>query len=177
MRWIFSWLRQGHWFIKRVHVSEAIDKLNTAIAKAIANSKWTSLPDGTTYCNDFCQEILGDLGCHDLDGLLARDMGEKVLSLIASAGDSISPWQEITWQKAIENAKIGIPVLGWAEIPEEKHAHVVIVAPEDPEESGTFGGLVPMCASIARNPFQNRIMKISEAYRVANKPRYFAWLG
>jgi len=152
-------------------------KLNAAIEAAINNAAWKSLPDGTTFCNDFCQQILNAMGCKELDGLKARDMGMRVLDAIARTGDTISSWQEVTAQKAVDMAKTGTAVLGWSPILEEAHGHVVIVAPEAMEDSGTFGGPVPMCASIAKYPFLNRIMKVSEAYRVANKPRYFAWLG
>ena len=153
------------------------ESLIKAIKRAIDNPAFRSKPDGTTFCNLFCQQILNDLGCHDLDGLIAREMGEKVLDLIALSGDSMVSWQEVTWQKSIEIAKIGYPVLGWSPCLLEEHGHVVIIAPEEPELSKTFGGLVPMCASISRYPFENRIQKISEAYRIADKPRYLAWLG
>jgi len=152
-------------------------KLTAAIAAAIANPAWKSTPDGVTHCNGFCQQILNAGGCHDLDGLVARDMGNTVLAIIAKAGDNICQWQEVTAQKAVDAAMAGYFVLGWSPILEETHGHVVIIAPEPMEMSGTFGGFVPMCASIAPSPFLNRIMTIAEAYRVANKPRFFQWQG
>jgi hypothetical protein len=151
--------------------------LTAAISAAIANPAWKSTSDGTTFCNEFCQEILHTANCHELDGLVARDMGNKIVTDIMAAGDGLCKWQEVTAQKAVDAAKIGAFVLGWSPILEEQHGHVVIVAPEDMEDSGTFGCPVPMVASIAPYPFLNRIMKVSEAYRVANKPRFFQWLG
>jgi hypothetical protein len=156
-------------------IMPSLENLNSAINRAITNEEFNSIP-GTTYCNQFCQQILNDLGCHDLDGLMARDMGQKILALITQ-GYPPCLWLEMNASQSVEKAKSGIPVLGWAAIEQETHGHVVIIAPEDMELSTTFGCDVPMCASIAPAPFKNRIMKISEAYRKENSPRYFAWLG
>src|SRR5260221_2236655 len=131
------------WRIVRMH--DPADSLSEAIDAAVANPAWKSRPDGTTFCNYFCQEILHAAGCKDLDDLDARDMGLKVLNEIARAGDGFCAWLEITASKAVELAKAGKFVLGWAPIMNEAHGHVVIVAPEDMEQSGTFGRSVPMC--------------------------------
>lgn len=169
----YMWRRiLERWGIRRVS-DPATPKLTAAINQAVANKAWTSLPDGTTFCNSFCQQILHAFGCHELDGMVAREMGERVLQDIARAGEGLCNWQEVIPAKAVEMAKQDCLVLGWSACEGEAHGHVVVVAPEDMEDSGTFGTKVPMCASIAKYPFQNRVMKVSEAYRVANKPRYF----
>jgi hypothetical protein len=154
---------------------DTMTKLQGAIETAVADKRWTSLPDGTTFCNLFCQEIAHAFGCYFLDGLAAREMGERIISEIGSAGDGVASWQEVAAQRAVDMAKADSFVLGWAPILDQEHGHVVVVAPEDMEQSDTFGSRVPMCASIAKYPFSNRVMKVSEAYRVANKPRYFLW--
>lgn len=176
--WKYLWSKIfGQWTVKKMPDEKPTAKLSAAINAAIENKAWTSLPDGTTFCNDFCQEIAHAFGITELDGMLARAMGEHILSVIAAAGSQPCRWQEVTAAKAVEMAMQGSFILGWSSVEGEAHGHVVVVAPEVMEMSITFGGPVPMVASIAPNPFLNRIMKVSEAYRVANKPSFFAWLG
>lgn len=166
---------------RMTEIDERVAKLSELLAAAC--TRWESKPDGTTYCNFFCQEIARGFGITELDlsggaPLMAADMGPKIQRLIQDAQLDGTPckWREDVAQRAVEHAKKGGFVLAWAGAPVgEKHGHVAVLAPEDMEMSGTFGYPVPRCASIARNPFHNRIGRVSEFFKASNKPVYFLY--
>lgn len=153
-------------------IEELVKKLQIAIDRANHNSDWDSTPDGTTHCNSYCFQIASDVApaaARDMLGgdgqiLMATPMGEKLLKL---GGD----WRQDIAQRAVDHAKKGGFALGWAGAPVGHHGHVVVVAPQDMQDSLSFGGKVPMVASIAgygKGP--NRIDKASWFYKADNKP-------
>lgn len=161
-------------------IEDRVKKLTSVIAQALSNPRWESLADGTTFCNDCVCEIADELGVPDLRDdqgtpRIAESMGQKILRVIADAKDAGKPckWRQDVAERAVSHAKKGGFGFGWS--PElsavgAKHNHVVVVAPLDMEDSSTFGYKVPMVASIARYPFENRVMKTSEAYRKKDAP-------
>ena len=159
---------------------EAAAALTERLEAACDNPAWNSLPDGTTYCNYFCQQVAHAFGIKDLDQpngapLMAADMGPKLREFMKEPG---CPWREVSMAKAQELANRGEFVLGWAGAPEgEHHGHVVVIAPGEMENSASFGYPVPLCASIAKydpkGESKNRIDKVSIFYRADNKPVYF----
>ena len=154
------------------------DLLNQLISEAMSNPDWVSTP-GVTHCNSTVIYIANGFNIHDLDGLMARDMGEIIKRMISmSQGlDQSCKWMEDTPVNAVVHAKGGNFAFAWSPILQETHGHVAVVAPEDMEFSGTYGSQVPMVASISPYPFSNRIQKVSEAFRVINKPAYFLYKG
>jgi hypothetical protein len=61
-------------------------------------------------------------------------------------------------------------------VAEEPHGHVVVAAPMPCQLSGSWGGMVPMVAHVGGGKTPNGIVKLSEAFRLAQRPRLKAYL-
>lgn len=152
---------------RKANAAKLMDLCNQAVSDPKFNS--VKLPDGTwqTYCNEGSQFILNGVGCHDLDGLTANQMASKLQSLIEKSNTG---WiLEDQWSRATSQAqKGGIALFIWDN--PNGHGHVCVVSPEPMQQSGSWGCLVPMVASIGEvPPNKNAILRLSQSFLLADK--------
>jgi hypothetical protein len=121
--------------------------------------------DGMTFCNFFVREVARWFDCTDFDDEGDWEkMASDYLDIMKKGGN----WVEVGSEIGASAAQAGRLVVAGASAPEgEKHAHVVIVAPEKMSYSGSWDALVPAVANVGRTVFYGQ--RISMAFKAAQK--------
>lgn len=117
-----------------------------------------------TYCNVAARRIAEGMGYFGFTpDMLANDM----IALMSVD----SKWREEPFEprRISDFALKGVLVLIGLE--DHPHGHVVAAAPEAAQESGSWGGPVPMVAQVGTAKIGNGIKKLSEAFRLADRAR------
>ena len=137
-------------------------KLKAACDAAIANpayqpkkTEWGTLE---THCNQAVVEIAGKMGVG-----LPLVCADELCDLFAQKWELVSP----------ENA-VQIALFGGVCVAGRKftgHGHVAVVYPAQMQFSATYQKAVPVLANVGK---ENRVMRVSEAFREAEAPDYWA---
>lgn len=145
---------------------EKAAKLATLCTQAVNNPGWVAhdiTGDGVpeTFCNRSVASIAAGMGCLDLRE--DQTANQMILSMISLPG-----WrQEFDLERVAPLAARGVlVVLG---VIEAVHGHVVVAAPAPAQESGSWGGLVPMVAQVGTAAVGNGIKRLSEAFKAAKR--------
>ena len=151
-----------------------VEKLRMLCEAAVNNPEFVAhdiTGDGVpeTFCNRSVASIAQGMGSEDL----RPDMSANQMILHMSA---LPGWrEEFDLERVAPLAGRGVlVVLG---VPEPVHGHVVVAAPLPAEESGSWGGLVPMVAQVGAAAIGNGLKRLSAAFKAAKRPelRIFIW--
>lgn len=120
--------------------------------------------DGKTFCNVASRKIAEGMGYFGItSNMLANDL---ILFLASAPG-----WAEGTLASAHAYALNG--GLAFIALSEAPHGHIAAVYPAPMQESGTWGGPVPMLANVGRTI---GVMKLSAVFKVADKEKLRAFV-
>ncbi|MDD5302041.1 MAG: hypothetical protein PHS14_02945 [Elusimicrobia bacterium] len=145
---------------------EKAAKLATLCADAVSNPEWIAhdiTGDGIaeTFCNRAAASIAEGMGCLDLRP--DQTANQMILAMMALPG-----WrQEFDLARVAPLAQRGVLVMLAAVGP--VHGHIVAAAPLPPEESGSWGGPVPMVAQVGTAAIGNGIKRLSQAFKAADR--------
>jgi hypothetical protein len=124
---------------------------------------------GTTYCNVAVMGIAAQMGCQELNGLIADEIYQVM------ATNPSGRWTKVEGAEATLHALGG--GLAIAGLPShrlmEAHGHVAVVYPQGMEASGSLGHDVPMLANVGKTV---GVMKSTAAFPVADgEAEYYIW--
>jgi hypothetical protein len=144
--------------------------LKNACDVAMSDPKFQPDPEaGVTHCNQAVAYVAGQLGCHELDGLMA-DEQYQVMATNASGH-----WRKVDGSTATLHALDGGLAIAamTSQRTGQAHGHVAVVYPEGMQASPSLGHDVPTLANVGR--FVG-VVKSSAAFPVANgEADYFVW--
>ena len=132
--------------------------------EAVANPAWEPR-GGTTYCNRAVSFIAQGMGYF---GFINDQLANEMISSMASN----PAWREEHDFGRIEALAMrgALIIFGLQDHP---HGHVCVAFPAKAEDSGTWGGKVPMVCNIGKS---NGIIRLSQAFRVADRPLLHAYV-
>lgn len=142
--------------------------------EAVANPSWVAhdiTGDGVaeTFCNRAAAFIAQGMGYFDFP---AKISANQMIEHMASRSDSWT--EEHDLDRVADLAQKGaLIILGVTEV---AHGHVTVAAPLPPEMSGSLGYKVPMVAHVGGGKTPNGIVKVSEAFKLAQIPRLRAFV-
>lgn len=161
----------------------AVSRLAAAQAEAIAMFPADPIPgpgdqprhslvkqEWRTKCNFGVQHVAHALYCHDLDGLRADQMVQKL-------GAGYAPWREDSLERGVEHAlRGGLAIVGWDNPADGKSGHVATIAPREMALSPSWGVKVPFLANVG-TPEAQGIKLMSACFRrhQAHAIRCFLW--
>ena len=138
-----------------VRLKAACDKAVTEPAFQPHKTEWGTLE---THCNQAVVEIAGEMGI-EIPLLLANELCD----LFAEKWEKVSPGNAVQ-----------IAMLGGIAVAAKKftdHGHVAIIYPVQMQHSETYCQNVPVVANVGK---ENRVMRVSEAFKHCDAPDYFA---
>lgn len=131
--------------------------------------KYAADEDGTTHCNEFVQSACNEIGCHDLDGMLATEM-------IDTMRGRPQAWKQVTFADAQAIANNDhLVIIGWRNPEEGEHSHVCLVIPGTMIWSNSFGKDLPVVANAGKTTFYGRVA--SYAFLSDMVLECYIWLG
>lgn len=144
--------------------AERVARLRSLGMEAVTNPAF--LPrDGKTYCNLAARFVAQGMGCFQIP---ANMLANQMLDFLAHA----EGWREDSLERGHAAAcRGGLAFVGAQADP---HGHILSMAPEPKQWSGTWGDAVPLGYNVGRS---NGLMKLSQAFKKADRPRLrtFVW--
>ena len=117
-----------------------------AIHLPLCRPEYAPLPDGTTHCNQFVDEVATAMGYRGFHGIVAN----QIIDMMAANGDH---WSVINMEQAQDMANGGTLII--AGMKADPHGHVCVVCPGKPKTSGRWG-VVPSVANVGAQVFIGR---------------------
>lgn len=145
---------------------EKAAKLEALCTDAVSNPEWiahdiTGDKVDETFCNRAAAFIAQGMGSDDLQP--DQYANQMVLRMMTLPG-----WrEEFDLARVAPLAQRGVLVMLAAV--GAKHGHIVAAAPFPAEESGSWGGLVPMVAQVGTAAIGNGIKKLSHAFKAVDR--------
>ena len=153
----------GSGYSVEVERMENIMKLKLLCDEAVANPSFEPR-DGKTFCNFGARFIAEGMG---FMGFPANILANEMIGFLATS----SGWVEDSIARAHAHAARG--GLAFVCLSEYPHGHIAALYPAPMEDSGTWGGPVPMLANVGR---KNGVVKMSAVYRLETRPLLRAFL-
>jgi hypothetical protein len=131
------------------------------------NGNYKESPEGTTYCNEFVQEVLNKLSYQGLNGKRASEM----VDTMATSAD----WLEIPGPTAISHACNGsVVIAGWKNPDPSGHGHVCIIIPGEGATSGKWNIQTPDVPKVANvGKLEYSKIGIGANWAFGEMPKYF----
>jgi hypothetical protein len=149
-------------------------KLKSAQAAILADQSLQPVKDAAgniieTHCNFGAERVAREMGCLELDGMVADDQYATM------ARNASKLWAKVSGQTAAAHAMAGglaFAAMTAAQLG-DAHGHIASISPEPMQWSGSLGKDVPMVVNIGRVDTDE---KESMAFPVAKgEPSYFTY--
>lgn len=144
-------------------------RLYALCEEATSNPAWFQRDDGTTCCNRAAAFIAQGMG------YFGFRHGASANEMIANL-EADPTWRADSLERATRHAMRG--GLAFLTMKDEPHCHICAVAPLEMEDSGSWGGPVPMTANIGPKA-SHGIIRASYAFKAADRDRVkaFVYMG